>query len=441
MPRPAAPPVPDAPRVRVVVVNYGGGDLTLTCLRSVLATDWPADRLEVVLVDNASNDGVVDRVGAELPAVVVVASPVNSGFAGGCNLGARVPGRWDLLALVNNDAIVEPGWLQPLVAAVDPAARVGAACPKMLLADRYLEARVDVPAARPVDGRTIGVEVTAARIDGERRDDDLGFDEGFFPAGTPAVGDELARWSWRTGAVRVRVAWAARPPSRLALRLRAAVEGTAVSVRSAVDSHDAVVGASTPTWVEVGVGGAPFDVINSAGAALYPGGFSGDHGFLERDDGQYDTPREVFGFSGGAVVLARELVDDVGLFDERLFLYYEDTDLAWRGRRRGWRYLYVPAAVVRHSHAASTVEGSSVFRYHNERNRPLVLAKNAPAVLAARAGLGVLGRAMTGTSAERRVAVGYLRLLPAMLVSRWRRHEPVRRRAVMRWVETKDTAR
>jgi hypothetical protein len=62
-------------------------------------------------------------------------------------------------------------------------------------------------------------------------------------------------------------------------------------------------------------------------------------------------------------------------------------------------------------------------------------------VLAARAGLGVLGRAMTGTSAERRVAVGYLRLLPAMLVSRWRRHEPVRRRAVMRWVETKDTAR
>jgi len=241
--------------------------------------------------------------------------------------------------------------------------------------------------------------------------------------------------------VRVRVAWAARPPSRLALRLRAAVEGTAVSVRSAVDSHDAVVGASTPTWVEVGVGGAPFDVINSAGAALYPGGFSGDRGFLERDDGQYDTPREVFGFSGGAVVLARELVDDVGLFDERLFLYYEDTDLAWRGRRRGWRYLYVPAAVVRHRHAASTVEGSSVFRYHNERNRPLVLAKNAPAVLAARAGLGVLGRAMTGTSAERRVAAGYLRLLPAMLVSRWRRHEPVRRRAVMRWVETKDTAR
>jgi GT2 family glycosyltransferase len=433
--------VPDAPRVRVVVINFNGGDLTMACLRSLLATDWPADRLEVVLVDNASDDGVVARVGAELPAVVVEASSVNTGFAGGCNRGAAAPGTWDLLALVNNDATVEPGWLRPLAAAIDSRDRVGAACAKMLLADRYLEARVDVPAARPVGGRTLGVQVTAARIDDDRRDDDLGFDEGFFAPEPPAVGDELARWSWRTGAVRVRVAPDVQPPSRLALRLRAAVEGTAVSVRSDVDGHEVVVGAAAPTWVTVQLGGTPFDVINSAGAALYPAGFSGDRGFLERDVGQYDTSREVFGFSGGAVVLARELVDDVGLFDEHLFLYYEDTDLAWRGHRRGWRCVYVPEAVVRHRHAASTIMGSGVFRHHTERNRALVLAKNAPATLAARAGLGVVGRAVTGNDVERRIAASYLRLLPAMLLARWRRREPVRRRAVMRWVETKETAR
>ncbi len=58
-----------------------------------------------------------------------------------------------------------------------------------------------------------------------------------------------------------------------------------------------------------------------------------------------------------------------GLFDERFFMYYEDTDLAWRGRARGWRYRYVPDAVLRHVHAATSVEGSPLFRHYVERNR------------------------------------------------------------------------
>ena len=59
----------------------------------------------------------------------------------------------------------------------------------------------------------------------------------------------------------------------------------------------------------------------------------------------------MFAWCGGAVLLRRRYLDDVGLFDERFFLYYEDTDLSWRGRLRGWRYVYVPGAVVRHHHA------------------------------------------------------------------------------------------
>ena len=68
---------------------------------------------------------------------------------------------------------------------------------------------------------------------------------------------------------------------------------------------------------------------------------------------------------------------DVGLFDERLFLYYEDVELAWRGLERGWRHRYVPDSVVRHVHAASTVEGSPLFDFYNERNRLLTLTRHA----------------------------------------------------------------
>ena len=49
--------------VGVVVVNYNGGELTRRCLDSLVATEWPHDCLEIVLVDNASDDGVAEWVG------------------------------------------------------------------------------------------------------------------------------------------------------------------------------------------------------------------------------------------------------------------------------------------------------------------------------------------------------------------------------------------
>jgi GT2 family glycosyltransferase len=82
--------------------------------------------------------------------------------------------------------------------------------------------------------------------------------------------------------------------------------------------------------------------------------------------------------------LRREYLDDVGLFDARFFLYYEDIDLSWRGRSRGWRYRFVPASIVHHHHAATVGVGSTVHRYYTERNRLLTLIKNAPFAMVAR---------------------------------------------------------
>ncbi len=66
---------------------------------------------------------------------------------------------------------------------------------------------------------------------------------------------------------------------------------------------------------------------------------------------------------GSGAAPKRAYLDDVGTFDERFFLYYEDTDLSWRGQLRGWRYVYAPGAVVRHHHASSAGVGSTLFRY------------------------------------------------------------------------------
>jgi GT2 family glycosyltransferase len=132
-----------------------------------------------------------------------------------------------------------------------------------------------------------------------------------------------------------------------------------------------------PEWHRLPLGGRPFDVINNVGTVLAGDGYGADRGYLERDRGQFENPEYVFAWCGGAVLLATHYLADVGLFDERLFLYYEDLELAWRGRERGWQYRYIPESVVRHVHSASTVVGSSLFDYYNERNRLLVLTRHA----------------------------------------------------------------
>jgi GT2 family glycosyltransferase len=90
---------------------------------------------------------------------------------------------------------------------------------------------------------------------------------------------------------------------------------------------------------------------------------------------------EVFGASGGAAAYRRTMLEDVGGFDERLEFGFEDVDLAWRARMRGWRTLHLSSAVVLHRHAG-TVPLESPFRlYQGGLNRVRILAKHADAEL------------------------------------------------------------
>ncbi len=118
-------------------------------------------------------------------------------------------------------------------------------------------------------------------------------------------------------------------------------------------------------------------LINSTGNVLSRAGSAGDRDWLSVD-GAVEPTSEVFGFCGGAAVLRTSALADTGTFDARLFLYYEDTDLSWRFRARGWRVLYERRAVARHQHSASSDSTSPLFRYYNTRNSLVVFARHAP---------------------------------------------------------------
>ncbi|MFQ5666427.1 MAG: glycosyltransferase family 2 protein [Candidatus Binatia bacterium] len=121
------------------------------------------------------------------------------------------------------------------------------------------------------------------------------------------------------------------------------------------------------------------NVIDNAGHVLYPDGVSRGRGRLETDRGQYDREEDILLPSGCAVLLRREMLVDIGLFDEDLFAYCEDTDLGLRAQLAGWRCRYVPAARVYHKYSASTAGYSPLKAYLVERNRAWVALKCLPA--------------------------------------------------------------
>jgi len=123
------------PRVEVVIPTHDRRDLVQSCL-SALARQTYRDFRSVV-VDDGSGDGTADAVRREFPDTRVVALPRNRGFAAAVNAGIRTSPS-ELVAILNNDAEAEPGWLGSLVRALDRLPDVDGAASLVLRADEPL---------------------------------------------------------------------------------------------------------------------------------------------------------------------------------------------------------------------------------------------------------------------------------------------------------------
>jgi GT2 family glycosyltransferase len=97
--------------------------------------------------------------------------------------------------------------------------------------------------------------------------------------------------------------------------------------------------------------------LYSAGQALTRDGRAFELGAGETQSAAHLRQGEVFGVCGAACLLRRELFDDLGGYDESYFAFYEDVDLNVRARIAGWRFAYVPEAVVWHVGNASWQQG------------------------------------------------------------------------------------
>jgi GT2 family glycosyltransferase len=119
------------------------------------------------------------------------------------------------------------------------------------------------------------------------------------------------------------------------------------------------------------------NLIDAAGIVVCPDGLSIGRGRLEKGD-RYDEEMEVFFASDCACLYRREMLEDIGLYDEDFFAYADETDMGWRAQLAGWRCIYNPKAVVHHFHSASSGTYSPFKAFLVERNRIWVAIKNFP---------------------------------------------------------------
>src|SRR4051795_93431 len=114
------------PALDVVIVSYRCRELLRVCLDSLLGEGHPSGALAVTVVDNASGDGTAELVDDAYPAVRLVASPQNLGFATATNLGIRLGTAPYALAL-NPDTRIPAGTLDALLALMEERPEIGIA--------------------------------------------------------------------------------------------------------------------------------------------------------------------------------------------------------------------------------------------------------------------------------------------------------------------------
>jgi GT2 family glycosyltransferase len=217
------------------------------------------------------------------------------------------------------------------------------------------------------------------------------------------------------GYVRAAVAALAADPSR------AAVQGRLWRTRL------------TPGSVAHGSG----PVVDTTGHLAFVTRLFRNRGEGEVDAGQFEADGRVFGVSGAAALYRLDALDDVAcdgeVFDEELFAFWEDVDLDWRLRLRGWDAWYAPQARGWHERGGAGPRRSPMVERLNFANRFFVVAKNDD--------LGALARALPGVVATSVLKAGELALtvpsafvrgladlgrLPRMLAKRTRIHANAR---------------
>ena len=374
----------------IVIVNYNGKHFLVDCLNALQAQTYPKDCFEVIISDNDSRDGSIEFLRSNYPWVRLLENKRNLGFASGNNAAFRAAlGKY--IVLLNNDTVPQPDWLENLVQAADanPHAGIINGHSRLFYDQLTLGLASDTfnPGIR--DNRDLGVMLSA--VDTGAANGVVQYLHGFY--GWEQMGDLHYRWTNGHALLGVPVP-AGQEGWNLKLKL-SSPHPAGLPVHTRLTLGDVILGEwdiqglapqEYQVWMPAETHRQAEPLVQNAGSVVNRDGYGQDRGtfaqnnemFYEVDRGQYASG-PVFSACGANMLLRRAMLDQTGGFDDRFFMYYEDTDLAWRAWLKGWQVWYCRDAVIRHIHCGTSKEWSPLFRFYTGRNRLALLMKDADA--------------------------------------------------------------
>lgn len=266
-------------KLLITLVNYKTTDLLLKCLDSIRQQEIRME-YRIVVIDNHSQDGGMERVKAAYPEVVVIENGTNNGYAIAVNQAIRLF-ESDYILLLNPDIEVKSGAIDALVNFMDATPDVG---------------------------------ITGGKL--------------FYPDGT-------LQYSCRTFFTLPVIVY------RRTFLGKLFPESPVLTCHLMAD------------W---------------------------DH----------NTVRDVDWVLGACMMIRRSALKDVGLMDERFFLYFEDVDWCYRMKKGGWRVCYVPQAEMIHHHRRESAKGvnrtlffhiMSMFHFYDKWGKILYVFRKYRTVL------------------------------------------------------------
>lgn len=250
--------------VSIVIINYNGKEDTLKFLKSLRKTDYP--NYEIIVVDNASNDGSAAAIRKRFPKVRVVHNKKNRGYAGGLNSGIKNSKGEYIVTLVNDMIAFQKSWLTELVKVAESDEKIG------------MVASVWVDCDNP---------------------------------------DMIQH--------------------RFYLKL----------------------GKTSEKILEI-LGGAFFGA-----------------GTIESGQSVIDSLPDVLDIRLGNGMIKRSVIKKIGMFDEKMFIYFEEVDFCYRMRKAGYRTVLATKSKLQHAGGASTKKENRYFsHYHFYKNKIRFMMKN-----------------------------------------------------------------
>lgn len=118
--------------------------------------------------------------------------------------------------------------------------------------------------------------------------------------------------------------------------------------------------------------------LDSTGDQYTIWGLPYPRGRREPVSSKYDHRANIFAASGGASAYRAKMLEEIGLFDEDFFAYYEDIDISFRAQLAGWKVRYAPEALAYHQIGASSSRVKGFTTYQTIKNLPWLVIKDVP---------------------------------------------------------------